>query len=73
MLYITLLVTSSDDDASHRWLAAHHIDTWCLLVCERHATDGSLGVLLDLSLGLGSAVPVAEEETAILDTLLVVS
>ena len=69
-LIFLYLITSCDDDTGYGWLAAYHIYTWSLLVSEWHATDGSLSLLLDLCLGLGCTVPVAEEETAILYTLL---
>ena len=65
-----MLITSGDDDAGLGGLAADHIDTWRLLHTEGHAADGGLGLFLDLSLGLGGAVPVAEEEAAVLHTLL---
>ena len=65
-----ILITSCDDDTCYGWLAAYHIYTWSLLVCEWHATDSSLSLLLDLCLGLGCTVPMAEEETTVLHTLL---
>ena len=64
------LVTSCYDDTGHGWLAANHIYTRSLLVSEWHATDSCLCLLLDLCLGFGCTVPVAEEETAILHALL---
>ena len=51
-------------------LAADHIDARSLLVGKGHAADSGLCLFLDLCLGLGSAVPVAEEETAVLHLLL---
>ena len=69
MLYVCL-ITAGDDDAGLRGLAADHIDTGSLFDAEGHATDGGLCLFLDLCLGLGCAVPVAEEEAAVLDLLL---
>ena len=69
-LIFLYLITSCDDDTGYGWLAAYHIYTWSLLVSERHAADGSLSLLLNLSLGLGCTVPMAEEETTVLHTLL---
>ena len=37
---------------------------------HRDAPDSGLGLLLDLLLGLGRAVPMAEKEVALLDFLL---
>ena len=64
------LIAACDDDAIFGGFAADHVGARGLLVSERHAADGGLCLFLDLCFGLGSAVPVAEEETAVLDTLL---
>ena len=47
-----------------------YIHTRCLLYAERHAADSGLSLLLNLSLGLGSTVPVAQEESTVLHLLL---
>ena len=65
-----LLIAAGDDDAGLRGFAADHIDTRSLLDAEGYATDGGLRLFLDLCLGLGCAVPVAEEESAVLYLLL---
>ena len=64
------LIAAGNDDAGLGGLAAHHVDAWRLLYAEGHAANGGLSLFLDLSLGLGRAVPVAEEETAVLHLLL---
>ena len=64
------LVAAGNDDAILGGFATDHIGTGRLLVSEGYATDGSLRLFLDLCLGLGRAVPVADEETAVLHLLL---
>ena len=64
------LIIAGYDDACYRRLAANHVDTRLLTIAVRYATDSGLGVLFDFSFGLGSAVPWAEEEATVLNTLL---
>ena len=64
------LIIAGYDDACYRRLAANHVDTRLLTIAVRNATDSGLGVLFDFSFGLGSAVPWAEEEATVLNTLL---
>ena len=40
------------------------------IAVHRNTSDGSLGLVLDLLLGLGSSVPMAEQELALGDLLL---
>lgn len=68
--YFVLLVASGYYHTALGRFAAYHVDTGSLLVCKRHAAYRGLGVFLDFSLGLGRAVPVAKEETAVLHFLL---
>ena len=51
-------------------LACDHIYARSLLKGKRHAANGGLCLLLDLCLGLGCAVPMAEEEASVLHALL---
>ncbi len=68
--HLFCLITAGDDDAVFGGFAADHVGAGRLLVGKGHATDGGLRLFLDLSLGLGRAVPMAEEETAVLHLLL---
>ena len=68
--FYALLIAASYDDALCSGLARYHIHARCLFEHERHAAYCCLCVLLDLGLSLGCAVPMAEEESAILDALL---
>ena len=65
-----LLVCSCNQHACFGRLSAHHVHAFCLLEHERHTTDGCLCLFLDLSLCFFCTVPMAEEEAAILDSLL---
>ena len=51
-------------------LAANHVDAWSLLEHIRDTTDGCLRVFLNLRLSLLCSVPVTEEETTVLHSLL---
>ena len=64
------LVASRNQHTALSRLARYHIHTRCLLESEWHTTDCCLCFFLDLCLGLGSTVPVAEEEATILNLLL---
>lgn len=64
------LVASGDDNATLGGFSADHVDTRRLFISERNAADGGLSLFLDFCFGLGRAVPVAEEEAAVLDFLL---
>ena len=61
-----LLVRPCDDYSAFSRLAAYHVGTRSLVESERNAADGSLSIFLDTSLGLFCAVPMAEEEAALL-------
>ena len=51
-------------------LACYHVNTRCLLEGKGDTTDRGLCLFLDSGFGLGSAIPVTEEEAAVFDTLL---
>ena len=70
--YFKLSISSCYDDLVLCRLSANHIGAGDigLVDIQRNATDGSLSVLLDLRLGLGSAVPRTEEEATVVDALL---
>ena len=68
--FMRKLIAASYDDALCSGLARYHIHPWCFFEHERHAAYCCLCVFFNLGLSLGCAVPVAEEETAILDALL---
>ena len=67
-------IRASEEDAACTGLASYHIDTGLkigrILWNERYATDGSLGLGLDVLFGFGGAIPMAEQEAALLDLLL---
>ena len=69
-IIICCLVAAGDDDAVLGGFTTDHIDTRGLFVGEGHATNRGLSLFFDFCLSLGSAVPVAKEESAVLDFLL---
>ena len=65
-----LSIVAGDDDPSCGGLAGHHADAGRFVAVERNASYGGFGVGLDFLFGLSGSVPVAEEETAVLDVSL---
>ena len=69
-MIVRSLVRTSDNHAAFRWLTSNHVHTRSLLNSEWHASYCGLSLLLDSCLSLGSTVPVAQEESTILNLLL---
>ena len=63
-------IIAGENHALCRWAACDHALAWSLVTVERDATNGGLSFLLDFLFGFGSAVPVCENEPALLDFLL---
>ena len=70
MFQVKVSITAGEQYPLSGRFACHHTYAGCLVGIERDATYGSLSLLLDFSLGLGSAVPVCHDEYAIFDSLL---
>ena len=63
-------IAAGDEYPAFAGLSCYHVYTRCLFEGEGDTTDRGLCLFLDSGFGLGSAIPMAEEEAAVFDTLL---